>query len=44
MNTVYPSALLASTGTILIVVAANRFARAFVVQTRMERQGLLAAA
>lgn len=44
VNTFYPSALLASTGTILIVVAANRFARAFVVQTRMDRQGLLTAA
>lgn len=36
-----PSALLASTGTILLVVAANRFARAFMVQNRIERLGLM---
>jgi hypothetical protein len=39
----YPSALLASTGTILLVVAANRAARAFVVLNRMERKPLVAA-
>jgi hypothetical protein len=38
-----PSALLASTGTILLVVAANRAARAFVVLNRMERTSLVAA-
>ncbi|MDQ1561125.1 MAG: hypothetical protein QOE85_466 [Actinomycetota bacterium] len=39
----YPSALLASTGTVLLVVAANRAARAFVVLNRMERKPLVAA-
>jgi hypothetical protein len=39
----YPSALLASTGTILLVVAANRAARAFVVLNRLDRQRLVAA-
>ena len=39
----FPSALLASTGTILLVVAANRAARALVVTMRMERRGLVAA-
>lgn len=37
------SPLLTSTGTILLVLAANRVARAFVVGTRMERKGLVAA-
>jgi hypothetical protein len=36
-NQYFPSALLASTGTILLVVAANRAARALVVTMRMER-------
>ncbi len=36
-NHYFPSALLASTGTILLVVAANRAARALVVTMRMER-------
>jgi tellurite resistance protein TehA-like permease len=39
----FPSALLASTGTILLVVAANRVARAVVVGVRMERRGLVTA-
>jgi hypothetical protein len=39
----FPSALLASTGTILLVIAANRAARALVVSTRMERRGLVTA-
>jgi hypothetical protein len=39
----FPSALLASTGTILLVVAANRAARALVVSVRMERRGLVTA-
>ncbi len=39
----FPSALLASTGTILLVIAANRAARALVVTVRMERRGLVAA-
>jgi hypothetical protein len=39
----FPSALLASTGTILLVVAANRAARALVVAIRMERRGLVTA-
>jgi hypothetical protein len=39
----FPSALLASTGTILLVVAANRAARALVVTVRMERRGLVTA-
>ncbi|HMH57643.1 MAG TPA: hypothetical protein VK537_00540 [Galbitalea sp.] len=39
----FPSALLASTGTILLVVAANRAARALVVGMRMERRGLVTA-
>lgn len=39
----YPSALLTSTGTILLVVAVNRAARAVVVTTRMQRKGLVAA-
>jgi hypothetical protein len=39
----YPSALLTSTGTILLVLAANRAARALVVTTRMQRKGLVAA-
>jgi hypothetical protein len=39
----FPSALLASTGTILLVVAANRAARALVVTLRMERRGLVTA-
>jgi hypothetical protein len=36
----FPSALLASTGTILLVVAANRAARAFVMMQRLERAGI----
>ena len=39
----FPSALLASTGTILLVIAANRAARALVVTVRMEHKGLVAA-
>ncbi len=39
----FPSALLGSTGTILLVLAANRAARALVVTIRMERRGLVAA-
>jgi hypothetical protein len=39
----FPSALLASTGTILLVVAANRAARALVITVRMERRGLVTA-
>jgi hypothetical protein len=39
----FPSALLASTGTILLVVAANRAARALVITMRMERRGLVTA-
>jgi uncharacterized membrane-anchored protein len=39
----FPSALLASTGTILLALAANRAARAFVVINRMERKSLIAA-
>jgi hypothetical protein len=39
----FPSALLASTGTILLVVAGNRAARALVVTMRMERRGLVTA-
>jgi hypothetical protein len=39
----FPSVLLASTGTILLVVAANRAARALVVSRRMERRGLVTA-
>jgi hypothetical protein len=39
----FPSALLASTGTILLVVAANRAARALVLSVRMERRGLVTA-
>jgi hypothetical protein len=39
----YKSALLESTGTILLVIAANRVARAFVVANRMERKGLVTA-
>jgi tellurite resistance protein TehA-like permease len=39
----FPSALLASTGTILLVIAANRAARALVVTLRMERRGLVPA-
>jgi hypothetical protein len=39
----FPSALLASTGTILLVIAANRAARALVVSVRMERRGLVTA-
>lgn len=39
----FPSALLASTGTILLVIAANRAARALVVTVRMERRGLVTA-
>jgi hypothetical protein len=39
----FPSALLASTGTILLIVAANRAARALVITMRMERRGLVAA-
>jgi hypothetical protein len=39
----FPSALLASTGTILLVVAANRAARALVIGVRMERRGLVTA-
>jgi hypothetical protein len=39
----FPSALLASTGTILLVVASNRAARALVVSVRMERRGLVTA-
>jgi hypothetical protein len=39
----FPSVLLASTGTILLVVAANRAARALVVSVRMERRGLVTA-
>jgi hypothetical protein len=39
----FPSALLSATGTILLVVAANRAARALVVTVRMERRGLVAA-
>lgn len=42
-NHYFPSALLASTGTILLVVAANRAARALVVTTRMDRKGFVAA-
>lgn len=36
-NHYFPSALLASTGTILLVVAANRAARALVITTRLQR-------
>jgi hypothetical protein len=43
VNHYYKSALLESTGTILLVIAANRVARAFVVANRMERKGLVAA-
>lgn len=39
----FPSALLASTGTVLLVIAANRAARALVVTLRMERRGLVTA-
>ncbi|HEY5231749.1 MAG TPA: hypothetical protein VIJ11_12770 [Galbitalea sp.] len=39
----FHSALLASTGTILLVIAANRAARALVVSLRMERRGLVTA-
>jgi hypothetical protein len=39
----FPSALLASTGTILLVIAANRVARALVVSVRMERRGVITA-
>jgi hypothetical protein len=39
----FPSALLASTGTILLVVAGNRAARALVITLRMERRGLVTA-
>jgi hypothetical protein len=39
----FPSVLLASTGTILIVLAANRAARAAVVITTMQRRGLITA-
>jgi hypothetical protein len=39
----FPSALLASTGTILLVIAANRAARALIVTLRMERRGLVTA-
>jgi hypothetical protein len=39
----FPSALLASTGTILLVIAANRAARALVVTLRMEHRGLVTA-
>jgi hypothetical protein len=39
----FPSALLASTGTILLVVAANRAARALVISVRMERKSLVTA-
>jgi hypothetical protein len=39
----YPASLVAATGTILIVIAANRAARAFVVFTRMERRALIPA-
>jgi hypothetical protein len=39
----FPSALLASTGSILLVVAGNRAARALVVTMRMERRGLVTA-
>jgi hypothetical protein len=39
----FPSALLASTGSILLVLAANRAARALIVTIRMERKGLVAA-
>jgi hypothetical protein len=39
----FPSALLASTGTILLVVAGNRAARALVVTLKMERRGLVTA-
>jgi hypothetical protein len=39
----FPSALLASTGTILLVVAANRAARALVIGMKMERRGLVTA-
>jgi hypothetical protein len=39
----FPSALLASTGTILLVIAANRAARALVIALKMERSGVLAA-
>lgn len=37
------SAFLASTGTILLVLAANRVARAFIVTRRMEQKALIAA-
>jgi tellurite resistance protein TehA-like permease len=39
----FPSALLASTGTILLVIAANRAARALVVTLKLERSGVIAA-
>jgi hypothetical protein len=39
----FPSALLASTATILLIVAANRAARALVVTMRMERRAVVAA-
>jgi hypothetical protein len=39
----FPSALLASTGTILLVIAGNRAARALVITLRMERRGLVTA-
>ena len=39
----FPSALLASTGSILLVVAANRAARALVVGMKMERGSLVTA-
>jgi hypothetical protein len=39
----HPSVLLASTGTILIALAVNRAARAFVVIQRMERKSLIPA-
>jgi hypothetical protein len=39
----FPSALLSATGTILLVVAANRAARALVITLRMERRGLVTA-
>lgn len=43
VNHYFYSAFLSSTGTILLVVAANRVARALVVAGRMERKGLVTA-
>jgi hypothetical protein len=43
VNHYFHSAFLSSTGTILLVVAGNRVARALVVAGRMERRGLVTA-